>query len=337
MTTPLPASSAPAAPGPSGDLPVIAAGTLRRLALDEDLAAAVAADPRLTALLWRVARRYVAGETLDSAAPRIARAVAAGHHVTVDHMGESTRDAGDAERATEEFVHLAGEVADGRLSCSVSLDLSHVGSVVDRELGRRNAGRIAEATARAGCEMIVSMEGFDRVDQILEDHEHLCARFDHVGIRVQARLHRTAQDLPRLLDRPGRIGLVKGAYETPPGVALERHDPALGGVYDAAAALLLRNGHACSLATHDPDRIAAALRLIEAEEIPGGAYRFEMLAGIAGAALDELRDRGHPTQLYVVYGRQWWLYVCNRLAEDPQRVLQALVDVAAQPPGSGGS
>jgi proline dehydrogenase len=30
-----------------------------------------------------------------------------------------------------------------------------------------------------------------------------------------------------------------------------------------------------------------------------------------------------------VFGTQWWLYVCNRLAEDPQRLLQAVVDAAS--------
>lgn len=316
----------PLAPPPAERHDVAAADALRRLALDEDLKARAATDPALAGLAWRVARRYVAGRTLPEVLGRVREVTAAGHTATVDFMGESTRDAALADAATEEFLRLVAAVRDGGLRCSVSLDLSHLGSVLDRDLGRRNATRIAEATAAAGVEMVLSMEGPDRVDQILDDHAHLCERFDHVGVTVQARLHRTDADLPALLDRPGRIRLVKGAYDTPTALALPREDPALPGRFDALARRLLRSGHPCSIATHDVERLDRVDALVAEAGLHAAPYRVEVLDGLGPHQVAQLRDRGHPTQVYFVYGSEWWLYVCNRLAEDPRRLLLALVD-----------
>ncbi|MEO3876212.1 hypothetical protein ABGB18_46230 [Nonomuraea sp. B12E4] len=58
---------------------------------------------------------------------------------------------------------------------------------MDRELGLANATRLAEATAAAGQEMMISVEGSDRADLILWTHERLCERFDHVAVTMPTR------------------------------------------------------------------------------------------------------------------------------------------------------
>ncbi|MEU7828198.1 MULTISPECIES: proline dehydrogenase family protein [unclassified Nonomuraea] len=300
-----------------------AAQTMRALALDEDLKDRVAADPALRELAWRVAERYVGGQTVGEALARAALLNAEGSAVTLDYMGESCRDADLATAETEVFLDLSRQAAARGVNCSVSLDLSHIGSVVDRELGLANATRLAEATAAAGQEMMISMEGTDRTDLILWTHERLCGRFDHVGVTIQARLHRTDEDLPRLLTRPGRIRLVKGAYLEPESIAHHRDSRELPAVYLAYATRLLDSGHLCSIATHDLDLLDELQPHMRQDS---GAYEVEMLLGLGIDQLRTMRDRGHPVREYVVFGTQWWLYVCNRIAENPARLFQALVD-----------
>jgi len=48
---------------------------------------------------------------------------------------------------------------------------------------------------------MISAEGSDRTDLVLDLYEQLVVEFPHVGITVQARLHRTPADLDRLLGR----------------------------------------------------------------------------------------------------------------------------------------
>jgi proline dehydrogenase len=118
----------------------LAADTLRAWALDEDLKRRVLSTPAL-AELAAVAGRYSGGETACDAI------------------------AGDlARRATDVFPALAAAISRAGIPSTVSFDVSHVGSVVDRDLGYRHAREIAEATAPLGTALMISAEGPDRAD-----------------------------------------------------------------------------------------------------------------------------------------------------------------------------
>ncbi|CAL9617701.1 Proline dehydrogenase [Streptomyces sp. enrichment culture] len=327
MTTTAPTSPVhPSAASHPSDIAAAAAAVLRGLALDEDLKWRVPADPVLGPLARRVARRFVAGETLDDACGRAAAVLAAGHRANVEYMGESCRDPRRATAETEVFVEAADRLPPG---CSVSLDLSHIGLAVDPDLAFANASRIARATADTGREMVVSAEGADRTDAVLALHERLTATYDHVGITLQARLHRTREDLPRVLARPGRVRLVKGAFAEPEAVALPRESPELGVRYLEFADAIADAGHLCSFATHDWDLLRRLDGRLGGSGRPDAPWEFETLLGLGPDRLAAMARLGHPTREYVVFGTEWWLYVCNRLAEDPQRLLRAVVDAAS--------
>jgi hypothetical protein len=87
--------------------------------------------------------------------------------------GGSVRDAGLARRATDVFLTLAAAIGQAGIPATVSLDLSHIGSVVDRDLGLRHAREIAGATAPLGTAMTISAEGSDRADLVLDLYEAL--------------------------------------------------------------------------------------------------------------------------------------------------------------------
>jgi proline dehydrogenase len=327
---------APAAnqPAPDDEAPDLAAAeALRRLALDEGAKAAVLADPRLRAVAGRIAERYIAGETLTDALTTITGINGRGHAASVDYLGESVRDAATAAEAAQVFIETAGSLAERGLDCSLSLDLSHIGLLVDRDLCLRSASAIAEAAESFGGELIISAEGSDRTDAILDCHARLCERFANVGLRIQARLHRSERDLQVLLDRPGRICLLKGSYLEPPEVALPRESPALPEVFAGYADALIASGHRCSIATHDRalhERAVASLHAHgrAAAASPGArTVEFETLQGLGDAGIDALRDAGLATRVYVVFGSEWFLYVCNRIAEEPEvRIVQAVAD-----------
>jgi proline dehydrogenase len=300
-----------------------ASAALRRLALDESLKARVAADSELRRLAWRVASRYVAGETVHDALQAVEAANSRSHRATVDYMGESCRDRDEAAAVTAVFCELPARMSAAGLDGGVSLDLSHIGSLIDPQLGLDHASRIAAAAAEAGQELILSAEGHDRTDLVLDTYVRLCERFANVGVTLQARHHRTPSDLRRLAPLPGRVRLVKGAYEVPESEALDRDDPALAGRFAELADDLFSRRAPCSIATHDRDLIERLTPHAPA------AAEFEMLRGLDGGLLDELAGRGLPTREYIVFGQEWWLYVCNRIAEQPERLFAALADLTA--------
>ena len=56
-----------------------------------------------------------------------------------------------------------------------------------------------------------------------------------------------------------------------------------------------------------------------------------MLMGLGTDLLDRLAANGVATREYCIFGSEWWLYVLNRIAEDPTRVFQAIVDLGRGP------
>ena len=303
-----------------------AAQTLRMLARDEALKAKMEADPLWFPVLQRAAMRYIGGTNLAECLQTIESINAQGHAATADYMGESTRTEALAHIETEHFLELVQAIADKQLNCTISLDLSHIGLAVDPALGVANASRIAQAALNIGREVMVSMEGSERTDATLQAHRQLCEKFDHVGITIQARMKRTPADLDALLTRPGRIRLVKGAYEETEEAAHPRDSQALTSAYRDITVRLIQSGHACSIGTHDMQQLDWAHDLLLGKTQAG--VEFETLLGLGPKASASMRERGYPTRQYVVYGKEWFLYVCHRIAENPTRLFDAFADAA---------
>jgi proline dehydrogenase len=302
------------------------ADALRALALNERAKKHISDDPVLLPIARRIAHRFIAGETINEALVTLQLCAANGHYVTVDYMGESCRDEAFASAETAQFIELIDRLNANNIESSISLDLSHIGSMLSYEIGLANAQAIASACKQSGREMIISAEGSDRTELTHRIYEALCVNFDNVGITVQARLHRTAQDLKKLLQLPGKIRLVKGAYFEPETTAHARTSPALLIAYNDYARQLIESGHRCSIATHDRSILDGLHQFIQTNNLQPQPFEFEMLLGLWDDQLETAKSRGYATREYAVYGKEWFLYVCNRIAEEPIRLYQALVD-----------
>lgn len=331
MVTPISVFAGKLAPADLADLSIQnkAAAALRRIAKDEGLKAYIESDPALFKLLLRGARRYIGGVDLPECLHTLKDLNARGMLATADYMGESTRDEAKARVETQHFIELIKAIKTQQLRCSVSLDLSHIGLSISQDLALESTRQIAMATRDAGLDVMISMEGSERTDEVLDTHAKLCAEFDHIGITVQARMRRTPADLAKLLKLPGRIRLVKGAYEEVDAVAHQRPSTGLDDAYRSLTATLIESGHVCSIATHDLQQINWAHAIIEKH---GGVSKakhveFETLLGLGPEATARTLTLGYPTRQYVVYGQEWFLYVCHRIAEKPERLYQALADV----------
>jgi proline dehydrogenase len=303
-----------------------AARALRHIALDETVKSYVLQHPPLYWALRHAAMRFIGGETLQQCVETAKLLNAQGYAVTIDFMGESTRDAVMAEQATQEFLDVVQAIVKHNLDASISLDLSHIGMVIDAELGYENACTLAEAARQAGLEMMISMEGTDRTTLILETYQRLCKRFHNVGITLQAYLHRTFNDLTTVLQYPGKIRLVKGAYEAPPNLARPRGIE-LDTAYCQLMKTLLKSNHQCSIATHDQSLLNHAHQFIQEQSLVADKIEFEMLQGVTPERLRAMSECGYRSRIYLPYGQEWHLYLCNRLAEHPPNIYQAIVDV----------
>ncbi|MEN5231641.1 proline dehydrogenase family protein [Sphingobacterium faecium] len=306
------------------DLLQIGAEALRKAALNEDSKAYILANPVLFQLLKKAADRYIGGETLEET---IVKVKALNNlKASIEFMGESTRTEQESKAATDEFIRICQQIRLQQLNSTVSLDLSHIGLSISKDLCLNNLNAICQEASKSGIEVIISAEGTERTDAVIDTYQKALKKYDHLAITLQAYLYRTKDDFKEIIKETGRIRIVKGAFETASGLSMPRGE-ILDDVYMSYVDQLLAQNHKCSIATHDKKIQANAQVLIEKYKPTKENYEFESLYGICNEQLVLLQAQGYQTKLYFVYGKEWYLYLCNRIAEYPMNIFQALSDM----------
>ena len=306
------------------DLIKLGSNALKKAALHEEAKQFVLQNEKIFQLFKRAANRYIGGETLEESVDTIKNLNNRGFSVTTDFMGESIRTESEAKKATLEFISLAKKIYSEKLNSSISLDLSHIGLLVSKELVINNLYKICEEAARSNQEVIISMEGTDRTDQILDVYKEALNVHSNVGITLQAYLHRTQNDFEEIKKCKGSIRLVKGAYDTPEGLSIPRGNK-LDEIYLNYTEQLLSSDHPCAIASHDEKIHKEAIKLID--KYKPTKYVLERLLGICNEEFEIYKNNKYACRMYVVYGKEWYLYVCNRWAEYPLNLFRGLADI----------
>ncbi|NML39694.1 proline dehydrogenase [Chitinophaga sp. G-6-1-13] len=306
----------------------IGSAALKKAAFNEKAKEYVLDNPVLFNVLKKAADRYIGGETLEETLTKVIQQNRDGFKCSVEFMGESTRSEQEANEATHEFIRICQEISRQKLYSTVSLDLSHIGLAIAEDLCFNNLMAICTAAAQSGTEVIISAEGTERTDAIINTYKRAVKEYNGVGITMQAYLYRSKDDFKELIKEPGRIRIVKGAFETVPGLSMPRGEQ-LDEAYLGYVDQLLSEGHLCSIATHHDKVQQKAKELIHHHQPDKNKYEFESLYGIQTEQLEKLKEEGYPTKLYFVYGKEWYLYLCNRLAEYPMNIFRALNDIVS--------
>jgi len=298
---------------------------LRKAALNEEAKIYILDNELLFNIFKKAANRYIGGDTLEETIPKVLKENKDGHKCSIEFMGENTKSEIEAWVATEEFIKICEMIKDNEFNASVSLDLSHIGLKISRELASENLRRICKAAGNN--EVIISAEGVNMTDSIVETYKEISKTHNNLGITLQAYLHRSKDDFADLLFYPGRIRIVKGAFETPEGHSIPRSTE-LNDVYLDYVNTLLLKKHKCSIAAHHHIIQQEAKKLVDLHAPNKNYYEFESLYGIQQEQLTVLKEEGYMTKVYFVYGREWYLYLCNRIAEYPMNIFTALADIS---------
>lgn len=294
--------------------------TMKSIARRADLKAFVEQTPAIYQLLQRAAAKYVTGENRQDGLEVGRKLADKGYAISLEYIGENTTDIQDCEHAALELTLLIHTLAQHGIPARVSFDLSHIGLSIDSELAYKNLTAMAALARQADVELFVSMEESAKTDAILSIYTKAAAVYANLGITLQAQLNRTAQDLN---DISGRIRIVKGAYQETEKIAMPRSS-ALNERYIQLIEQAIRTGHRLSIATHDESIID---QVIKRGWIHKPGVEFEMLYGIRPDLSSRLKRAGYPVRIYLTFGREWYLYLCHRIAEYPPNVFQAILDM----------
>jgi proline dehydrogenase len=282
---------------------------------------------------WRAASRFVAGEQLEDAIQAIKALNERGINATLDHLGEHTTNAEEAQRATEDILRIFDTIDESGVCAGVSIKLTQIGLALDKQICQDNLKRILSYAKEKDNFVRIDMEDSPWVDVTLELYYRMRDEFElkNVGIVIQSYLYRSAEDVHRLMEHGGRVRLCKGAYKEPPEVAYPRKKD-VDANFDRITEILidgaLKNGSPAlsddcrfppipAIASHDPQRLAHAKEYAKKVGLPNNAIEFQMLHGIRRDLQDQAVKEGYPVRIYVPYGIEWYPYYVRRLAERP--------------------
>lgn len=273
-----------------------------------------------------MAKRFVAGDTLEEAIEAARALNAQGLSVSLDFLGESVSTREEAEAATEMSVRIVETIAREGVDANVSVKPTAFGLDLEYEFCLENVKRVLEAARAAGDgegEMFVrlDMESSDYTDRTIDLLEDLWnAGFRNTGTVLQSYLRRTPDDLERLMALGSRVRLVKGAYMEPETVAFpDKADT--DRMYAQEMERLLEAGAYPALATHDEALIDHARRFTWEKGIAKESFEFQMLYGVRRDLQSRLREEGYHVRVYVPFGDSWYPYLMRRLAERPANMM----------------
>ncbi|NRQ33994.1 proline dehydrogenase [Nonomuraea sp. NN258] len=272
-------------------------------------------------LTRKVVERFVAGEGVEQARAAIERLRDANLAVTVDHLGEETRDADAAAATARAYITLLEAVRPLELGRrgEVSVKLSAIGQELDDAMALEHAREICAAAAANGSTVTLDMEDHTTVDSTLGILRKLREDHPSTGVAIQSYLFRSEEDCRDLAAEGSRVRLVKGAYREPASVA-HQDKSAVDKAYVRCLRILMAGKGYPMVATHDDRLISITELLADRFGRSVGDYEYQMLYGIRTDRQEALAGAGHTVRVYVPYGDDWYGYFMRRLAERPANV-----------------
>jgi len=261
-----------------------------------------------------LARRFVAGDTLDDAVAAARELNSSGLLVSLDHLGEEVHDRASAMQATEEYLESLNRIADEDLDSNISVKPTQLGLAIDDGLAMESIDLLATRAKKVGTSVTIDMEDSRYTDSTVRLYEKAQAEHGNLGIAIQTYLHRTPQDLARLIPLGGHIRLCKGAYVESEEVALISNPEINAAFVEQMQTLMASEETKPAIATHDMSLLDLARELTVERNHP---FEFQMLYGVRRELQEQLVTEGYPVRVYLPFGSQWYPYLTRRLAERP--------------------
>lgn len=262
-----------------------------------------------------IADRFVAGESPEEALDYVSGLERDGIRGMLNLLGEHYTRRRYADEDAARYVDLIEKIDSRDLEASISVKPSQIGLGVDRDVFRENLELVLEEAYARDVTVWLDMEDSSTTDATLEAYREFVVNHE-LGVCLQSNLKRTPDDLDGLANLPGRIRLVKGAYDEPHEIAFRERES----VNEAFRGNIRRSLQPdfrpdVALGTHDLD----VIRWADGH----GEFEVQMLMGVRTELQRELARERRVTQ-YVPYGGKWIQYFYRRVRERKENFLFAV-------------
>jgi proline dehydrogenase len=221
-------------------------------------------------------------------------------------LDEYVKTPQDAFRSATGNVACLRGIAARQLDTALSVKLTALGAVFDRDLCMENLHLITTEAARLRIPLEIDMEGRGLVEFTLDAARACRGVHDQVTIALQAYLDRTRSDLADMSGRGIGIRLVKGAY-----IGDITDFSAIQERFRAIADTAIGRGQPFSAGTHDPELISW---LQERMADNRHQIEFGFLMGLGDRTKIDLVGNGWSVTEYVPFGASETAYTARREA-----------------------
>ncbi len=276
--------------------------------------------------------RFMPGESLEDAlgAAQTLRSKRIGAVFT--HLGENIKDRSEAQQVTEHYLEVLDRIQQKGLQAEISVKLTQLGLDLSSDLCFDNLKTILDRAQKDSI-VWVDMEASNYADVTLDVYRRALQLYANVGVCLQAYLHRTKDDLSKLLPLRPSIRLVKGAYNEPPEVAFPHKQDVDENYFALAKEMLIaKKENRCvraAFGTHDLALIRRLSEFASMEGLAKAGLEVQMLYGIQRAEQERLANAGCTSIVLVSYGSYWYPWFVRRLAERPGNLWFMLRNVFA--------
>lgn len=235
-------------------------------------------------------------------------------------LGENVKDKSTADDTVTAYIDLLRGIEDAGLDCTISIKLTMLGLDIDHGYCLENLFKLLDVAEQENQFVRIDMEGSDYTQITIDLFKEAFHKYGkHVGIVIQAYLHRSKRDIPQLAELGADIRICKGAYSEPKEIALQEMSQ-IREAYKEYAAILMQKAPYPRIATHDDELINWVKNYADEHDIDKSAFEFQMLYGLRQETMEEMTAEGYNARIYVPYGTMWFPYFKRRLLERKENI-----------------
>ncbi len=268
-------------------------------------------------ILFGVAKQWIAGDSINDALDSAFIAYKNGRHAIINKLGEYHTSKTQINKTVKEYQKIMSALRKKKIRGAISVKPTQIGLSISKTECLKNFQTIIKAAIQSHIFVWVDMESSEHTDEIIEIYYDLFARYERLGIAIQANLKRTRNDLMDLLEHGAKIRLVKGAYKENSRIAFKTKEK-VDENYKNLMKLLFKKGNEFGIATHDSKMIDLAIRLSKKNH---RKFEFQMLKGIRDKLKPELVKKQFVVSDYIPYGTNWLAYSIRRVKERKRNIL----------------
>lgn len=279
----------------------------------------------LQKLLFKIARKWVSGNTYKSALSTAKDCNRIGISAILNFLGEDATNTTVIEKTVQEYLLLLSQLESNKIIGCISVKPTQVGLRIGYDKCLYNFKQIARRTKSLDRFMWIDIESIQFVEDTISIYLELLREYKRsTGVAIQSYLKRSSSDLLHLVEQGASVRLVKGAYREDESIAFQSMGK-INSNFSKLMKILFEYGNSndgiFAIATHDPKLIDEAILLSKTSGIDNRKFEFQFLMGINSELKENLVKRGFRVSEYIPYGSHWFPYSMRRIRERRRNIL----------------